>query len=189
MPTIEIAQGILNGKWQHAPAALRACQRGDWPEFIRKAAPARPLLFGRFDYGRCLKMAARSLMGPETIKLTLVPLWACSTEERCLQPMGGRARRRVARPTTLREGNRSVHCHRRRVAACGCAVGMHSSALDGEGGRGGLRIRARPSPEKARGGFLPSTTVSGSGCWIAGRLHYVIVCDHTWICSTCGAAA
>jgi hypothetical protein len=81
MSPTEISQRILNGKWRHASAALRACQRGAWPEFARKAAPPRPLLLSRLDHRRCLELAERSLTGPVTTKLTLVPLWACSTAE------------------------------------------------------------------------------------------------------------
>lgn len=81
MSATEIAQQILNGKWRHAPAALRACQRGEWAALAREIAPARPLLVGRLDHRRCLALAEASLTGPETTKLTLVPLWACSTED------------------------------------------------------------------------------------------------------------
>src|SRR5262245_16321969 len=81
MTPTEIAQRILNGKWRHASAALRACQRGEWADFARAVAPARPLLAGRLDHGRCLTLAERSLTGPVMTKLTLVPLWACSTED------------------------------------------------------------------------------------------------------------
>src|SRR5262245_5530143 len=81
MTPIEIAQKLLLGKWQHAPAALQACQRGEWASFVRVAAPARPLLLGRLDYERCLEFAERSFKGPETVRITLVPLWACSAAE------------------------------------------------------------------------------------------------------------
>ncbi|MBN8228396.1 hypothetical protein JYK02_12875 [Corallococcus macrosporus] len=81
--SIEIAQRILGGEWMQASAALQACQRGEWAEFVRKAAPARPMLAGRLDHDRCLALAERSLAGPVTVKLTLVPLWACSTEDGC----------------------------------------------------------------------------------------------------------
>jgi hypothetical protein len=78
---LEIAQQLLNGKWRHATAALEACQRGDWADFVRRFPPPRPLLIGRLDYRRCLALAEASLRGPETTTLTLVPLWACSTFE------------------------------------------------------------------------------------------------------------
>src|SRR5262249_39936211 len=81
MTPVEIAQKLLNGEWQHASAALQACQCGDWEAFARAIAPARPLFRGRFGHARCLQLAERSLRGPETIELTLVPLWACSTED------------------------------------------------------------------------------------------------------------
>jgi hypothetical protein len=81
MSPIEIAQKLLEGRWQHAPAALQACQRGEWASFVRAVAPPRPLLVGRIDHARCLKLAERSLKGPETVRLTLVPMWACSTAE------------------------------------------------------------------------------------------------------------
>ncbi|WP_375757280.1 hypothetical protein [Corallococcus exercitus] len=78
---IEVAQRLLNGRWRHASAALQACQRGEWAEFVRRSAPARPTLAGRLDHPRCLALAERSLAGPVMAKLTLVPLWACSTED------------------------------------------------------------------------------------------------------------
>ena len=81
MNLTETAQKVLDGKWMHASGALRACQRGVWAEFAREVAPARPLLVGRLDHGRCLALAERSLVGPVLTKLTLVPLWACSTED------------------------------------------------------------------------------------------------------------
>lgn len=81
MTPVEIAQQILDGKWRHASAALRACQRGTWAELAREIAPVRPLLVGRLDHGRCLALAERSLTGPVMTELTLVPLWACSTED------------------------------------------------------------------------------------------------------------
>jgi hypothetical protein len=59
----------------HAP------RHGAWAEFVREVAPATPLLVGRLDHRRCLALAERSLTGPVMTKLTLVPLWACSTEE------------------------------------------------------------------------------------------------------------
>ncbi|HEX8700482.1 MAG TPA: hypothetical protein VF815_16655 [Myxococcaceae bacterium] len=78
---IEIAQQILNGRWMYASAALRACQRGEWAGFVREVAQAKPRLGGRRDYERCLALAERSLVGPVLKSLTLVPLWACSTED------------------------------------------------------------------------------------------------------------
>lgn len=81
MTPTAIAQQILDGRWRHASAALRACQQGAWAELARDVAPARPMLAGRLDHGRCLTLAERSLTGPLTTKLTLVPLWACSTED------------------------------------------------------------------------------------------------------------
>jgi hypothetical protein len=81
MTPIEIAQKVLNGKWQHATAAVQACQRGEWAAFVRAVAPPRPLLLGRLDHERCLELAERSIKGPETITLALVPMWACSTAE------------------------------------------------------------------------------------------------------------
>jgi len=81
MSPTEIAQHILDGKWKHARAARHACQRGAWTELAREVAPRRPLFVGRLDHGRCLALAERSLTGPETTRLTLVPLWACSTED------------------------------------------------------------------------------------------------------------
>lgn len=81
MSRTDIAQRILQGKWRHASAALAACQRDAWASFAREVAPPRPLLVGRHDHGRCLALAERSLTGPVPRKLTLVPLWACSTEE------------------------------------------------------------------------------------------------------------
>jgi len=81
MTPTEIAQQILDGKWRHASAALRACQQGEWAPFARKIAPARPLFVSRFDHSRCLAIAECSLTGPVMTKLLLVPLWACSTEE------------------------------------------------------------------------------------------------------------
>lgn len=81
MTPAEIAQQILNGKWRHASAALRACQRGEWAQFAREVAPARPRVVGRRDHRLCLTLAEQSLTGPVMSKLTLVPLWACSTED------------------------------------------------------------------------------------------------------------
>jgi hypothetical protein len=77
----EVAQQILNGPWRHASAALQACRRSEWASFTREAAPPKPLIVGRFDHGRCLALAERSLTGPTTARLVLVPLWACSTED------------------------------------------------------------------------------------------------------------
>jgi hypothetical protein len=81
MTPTETAQRILAGHWRHASSALRACQRGEWAAFAREVAPAKPLLAGRFDHGRCLELAERSLREPTTEKLVLVPLRACSTED------------------------------------------------------------------------------------------------------------
>lgn len=79
--SIAIAQRILHGPWQHASAALDACRSGSWPSFARSIAPPRPLLVGRRDHGRCLALAERPPRGPESLTLTIVPLWACSTED------------------------------------------------------------------------------------------------------------
>lgn len=81
MTPVEIAQRILDGPWQHAGAAVAACRRGAWREFVRAHAPPRPALFGRADHARCLELAANSLEGPRTVRLALVPLWACSAAE------------------------------------------------------------------------------------------------------------
>ncbi|WP_223643547.1 hypothetical protein [Corallococcus sp. EGB] len=78
---VEIAQQVLSGRWKNATAALEACKRGEWAEFVRRTAPAKPFLTGRLDHGRCLARAEQSLAGPVLVKLTLVPLWACSTED------------------------------------------------------------------------------------------------------------
>jgi hypothetical protein len=77
----QIAQRILDGQWEHAAAAVRACQSGRWAEFVREVAPRKPLLVGRADYVRCIEIAEASLMGPVTSMLTIVPLWACSAFE------------------------------------------------------------------------------------------------------------
>ncbi|CAM3967657.1 hypothetical protein [Corallococcus exiguus] len=76
-----LAQRLLNGRSKHAAGALDACKRGEWAEFVNRMAPPKPFLLGRRGYGRCLAHAERSLAGPVTVKLMLVPLWACSTED------------------------------------------------------------------------------------------------------------
>jgi hypothetical protein len=76
-----IVQTILRGPWRHAAAALRACQGGAWPAFVRETAPAKPLLVGRLDHGRCIALAERPPSGPVLVELTIVPLWACSTDD------------------------------------------------------------------------------------------------------------
>lgn len=81
MTDIELAQHILAGRWGHRAAALDACRRGTWATFVREIAPKAPLLAGRGDFKRCLERAERSLAGPTTITLSIVPLWACSTED------------------------------------------------------------------------------------------------------------
>ncbi len=58
-----------------------ACQRAAWAEFAREIAPRRPLLLGHFDYARCLDLAKRSLKGPLTTIVPLVPIWVCRTED------------------------------------------------------------------------------------------------------------
>jgi hypothetical protein len=39
------------------------------------------MLVGRLDHGRCVALAERSFSGPHTKKLTIVPMWACTTED------------------------------------------------------------------------------------------------------------
>jgi hypothetical protein len=77
----KLAQRIFNGPWQHAAAAVEACRRGEWPRFVRNAAPRKPLLLGRLAHGRCVALAASSFTEPTTTTATLVPLWACWTYE------------------------------------------------------------------------------------------------------------
>jgi hypothetical protein len=77
----EIAQQILDGPWVHASAALRACQRGEWAEFVRASASKKPWLWGWFAYLRCCALAERTFAGPDVTQATLVPLWACGTAE------------------------------------------------------------------------------------------------------------
>lgn len=86
MTPVETAQQILDGTWKHASAALQACKRGEWARFVREVAPMKPLLVGRIHHGRCLALAERSLSGPVTTALTLVPLWGCSTEDAVSNP-------------------------------------------------------------------------------------------------------
>jgi hypothetical protein len=60
---------------------LRACQQRDWASFVRQAAPPKPLLVGGLDYRRCLALAEASLSEPVVTSLSIVPIWACSTED------------------------------------------------------------------------------------------------------------
>lgn len=81
MDDVATAQQILDGRWQHAAAARRACQEASWGAFVNAHAPARPMLAGRRDHRTCVAAAERSLAGPWSREVTLVPLWACSTED------------------------------------------------------------------------------------------------------------
>jgi hypothetical protein len=81
MTSREIAQQILDGAWMQASAALRACQRGEWAEFVRESASRKPWLWGWFAYLRCRALAERTFAGPDVTQVTLVPLWACGTAE------------------------------------------------------------------------------------------------------------
>jgi hypothetical protein len=78
---VAIAQQILDGPWQYQAAARRACRDETWPAFVREAAPARPVLFGRGDHARCIALAETAPMGPVTATLDLVPLWGCVSWE------------------------------------------------------------------------------------------------------------
>ena len=78
---VAIVQQVLDGPWQHASAARKACRDGAWPAFVREAAPARPTLFGRGDHARCIALAESAPMGPIVGSLELVPLWGCLTYE------------------------------------------------------------------------------------------------------------
>ncbi len=81
MNRLEIAQRILSGPWMHAAAALRACQRGEWANFVRENPQKRPWLWGWLGYLRCRALAQRTFFGPDVTQVTLVPLWACGTAE------------------------------------------------------------------------------------------------------------
>jgi hypothetical protein len=39
------------------------------------------MLWGRIDHGRCVALAERAPEGPAQTEVTIVPLWACSTED------------------------------------------------------------------------------------------------------------
>lgn len=80
--SVELAQQILDGKWRDVIAAREAAKRGAWAAFVHEnGLKAPPLFGGRGDYKRCRELAERSLVGPETLTLSIVPLWACSTED------------------------------------------------------------------------------------------------------------
>lgn len=64
MDDVATAQQILDGRWQHAAAARRACQEASWGAFVNAHAPARPMLAGRSDHRKCVAVAERSLAGP-----------------------------------------------------------------------------------------------------------------------------
>lgn len=79
--TVAIAQRILDRRWRHADAARTACREGSWATFVRSIMPPRPSFVGRLDHAKCLALAERSLEGPVTTRVSLVPLWACSTDD------------------------------------------------------------------------------------------------------------
>lgn len=79
MTPTEIAQQILQGRWMHAAAARRACQQRAWPQFAREVGPKKPLAFGRGDYERCSSVVDQSFTGPNSVSVTIVPLWGCAT--------------------------------------------------------------------------------------------------------------
>jgi hypothetical protein len=81
MTDAAIAQQVLDGPWQYAAAARKACRDEAWPAFVREAAPARPVLFGRGDHARCIALAESAPTGPVMARLELVPLWGCVTDE------------------------------------------------------------------------------------------------------------
>lgn len=79
---LEVARRVLDGPFRHAAAAREACRRGSWAELAARAAPERPGLFGgRGDWTACVELASRTFAGPTPVRITIVPAWACSTDE------------------------------------------------------------------------------------------------------------